>query len=100
MKSGSEVLLPLLIFGRTASPGGLAVAAASWMLDTAPVRAYGVQMSEISRDVPPDPDDGLAGDEIPADVFSPTVDPDFIPDTEGSTPEEKRSREHPEETGS
>ncbi|MFJ4208477.1 hypothetical protein ACIPY2_08465 [Paenarthrobacter sp. NPDC089675] len=48
---------------------------------------------------------------VPADVeshdsdpgtgdFSTEVDPTFIPDDSGESPEEKRAREHPEATGS
>ncbi|WP_416416735.1 hypothetical protein [Paenarthrobacter aromaticivorans] len=48
---------------------------------------------------------------VPADVghedstpgtgdFTTEVDPTFIPDDSGETPEEKRAREHPEATGS
>ncbi|MDR6685669.1 hypothetical protein J2Y41_001224 [Arthrobacter sp. 1088] len=48
---------------------------------------------------------------VPADVehegssagtgdFTTEVDPTFIPDESGETPEEKRAREHPEPTGS
>ncbi len=32
--------------------------------------------------------------------FTTEVDPSFIPDESGETPEEKRAREHPEATGS
>ncbi|WOH19733.1 hypothetical protein IRJ34_05265 [Paenarthrobacter sp. GOM3] len=32
--------------------------------------------------------------------FTTEVDPTFIPDESGETPEEKRAREHPEATGS
>ncbi|MEV7660557.1 hypothetical protein [Paenarthrobacter sp. NPDC089316] len=32
--------------------------------------------------------------------FTTELDPTFIPDDTGATPEEKRAREHPEETGS
>lgn len=32
--------------------------------------------------------------------FTTELDPTFIPDETGETPEEKRAREHPEETGS
>ncbi len=32
--------------------------------------------------------------------FSTELDPTFIPDESGETPEEKRAREHPEATGS
>jgi hypothetical protein len=32
--------------------------------------------------------------------FTTEVDPTFIPDESGETPEEKRAREHPEPTGS
>lgn len=32
--------------------------------------------------------------------FTTEVDPTFVPDESGETPEEKRAREHPEATGS
>ncbi|MGA8787610.1 MAG: hypothetical protein WB535_01550 [Paenarthrobacter sp.] len=32
--------------------------------------------------------------------FTTEVDPAFVPDESGETPEEKRAREHPEATGS
>ncbi|MGP0223371.1 hypothetical protein [Paenarthrobacter sp. NCHU4564] len=55
--------------------------------------------------------DGTSATEVPADVgqaegdpgtgdFTTEVDPAFIPDDSGETPEEKRAREHPEATGS
>jgi len=69
-------------------------------VDRADVRAYGVQMSEIPKSGPSDPDEGPDGNEVPADAFSPVVDPDLVPDAEGATPEEKRARRDPEETGS
>lgn len=36
----------------------------------------------------------------PAEPLSTKVDPDFIPDSDPSTPEEKTARGKPEETGS
>lgn len=71
-----------------------------FMVDRADVQAYGVQMSEIPKNGPSDPDEGPGGNEVPADAFSPVVDPDLVPDGEGATPEEKRARRDPEETGS
>ncbi|MDI2037339.1 hypothetical protein [Paenarthrobacter nitroguajacolicus] len=52
-----------------------------------------------------------SGPEVPAAVehdkgdpgsgdFTTELDPTFIPDSTGETPDEKRAREHPEETGS
>jgi hypothetical protein len=67
------------------------------LVDRADLRAYGVQVSEIPKNGPPDPDEGPEGNEVPADAFSPVVDPDLVPD---ATPEEKRARKDPEETGS
>jgi hypothetical protein len=69
-------------------------------MDREDLRAYGVQMSEIPNVGSPDPDDGPQGKEVPVDAFSPVVDPDLVPDAEGATPEEKRARRDPEETGS
>jgi len=40
-----------------------------------------------------------AGDSGSGD-FTTELDPTFIPDDSGETPDEKRAREHPEETGS
>ncbi|MEZ2389544.1 hypothetical protein AB6813_08325 [bacterium RCC_150] len=36
----------------------------------------------------------------PAEVDGSKVDPDFVPDDRHENPNEKRAREHPEETGS
>ena len=69
-------------------------------MDTSRRRTYGVEMSQIPENGPPDPDEGSAGNEVPADAFSPVIDPDAAPDTEGGTPEQKRARRDPEETGS
>ncbi|MHA7288735.1 hypothetical protein ACX80V_03670 [Arthrobacter sp. MDT3-24] len=57
-------------------------------------------MSEIPNNGSPDPDDGPQGNEVPADAFSPVVDPDLVPDAAHASPEEKRARRDPEETGS
>ncbi|MDR6417670.1 hypothetical protein [Pseudarthrobacter sulfonivorans] len=57
-------------------------------------------MSEIPNNGSPDPEDRPQGNEVPADAFSPVVDPDLVPDAEDATPEEKRARRDPEETGS
>lgn len=65
---------------------------------SAGLRAYRVQMSEIPNNGSPDPDEGPQGNEVPADAFSPVVDPDLAPDA--ATPEEKRARTEPEETSS
>ncbi|MBU8868026.1 hypothetical protein [Paenarthrobacter aromaticivorans] len=47
------------------------------------------------------PDDVEHGDSTPGTGdFTTEVDPTFIPDDSGETPEEKRAREHPEATGS
>lgn len=52
------------------------------------------------------PDEGRVPDETKSDSgplaepLSTEVDPDFIPDTDHSTPEEKTARGKPEETGS
>jgi hypothetical protein len=69
-------------------------------MDTVGLRAYGVQMSGIPQNGAPDPDEGPQGNEVPADAFSPVVDPDQVPDADAATPEEKRARRDPEETGS
>lgn len=69
-------------------------------MDSADLRAYGVQMSEIPKNGPPDPNEGPEENGVPADAFSPVVDPGLVPDAEGDTPEEKRARKDPEETGS
>jgi hypothetical protein len=47
-----------------------------------------------------DPDDGPQGNEVPAVAFSPVVNPDLVPGARADTPEEKRARTDPEETGS
>jgi hypothetical protein len=70
------------------------------VLDGADLGAYGVQTSEIPKNGPSDPDEGPKGKEVPADAFSPVVNPDLVPDAEGATPEEKRARKDPEEAGS
>ncbi|MDQ0075529.1 hypothetical protein [Arthrobacter oryzae] len=56
-------------------------------------------MSEIPNNGSPDPDDGPQGNEVPADAFSPVVDPNLVPHAETATPEEKQARTDPEETG-
>ncbi|MDQ0028594.1 hypothetical protein [Arthrobacter bambusae] len=38
--------------------------------------------------------------DVPAEVEGSKVDPDFVPDDGDENPNEKRAREHPEETGS
>lgn len=70
------------------------------LVDRSGPRTYGVEMSEIPENGPPDPDQELVGNEVPADAFSPVIDPELIPDTHGGTPEQKRARKDPEETGS
>ena len=67
-------------------------------MDRPDLQAYRVHMSEIPNNGPTDPDAGPQGNEVPADAFSPVVDPDLVPDA--ATPEEKRARTDPEETGS
>lgn len=67
------------------------------LVDRSDLRTYGVEMSSIPENGLPDPDQELVGNEVPADAFSPVIDPDLIPD---STPEQKRARRDPEETGS
>ncbi|MET4621628.1 hypothetical protein ABIE18_003094 [Arthrobacter sp. 2762] len=67
-------------------------------------------MSEESRepDKPPadaeqppvSADVGHSGSSPGTGDFSTEVDPAFIPDESGETPDEKRAREHPEATGS
>jgi hypothetical protein len=61
-------------------------------VDSADLQAYGGQMT--------DPDDGPQGNEVPAVAFSPVVNPDLVPGARADTPEEKRARTDPEETGS
>jgi hypothetical protein len=56
-------------------------------------------MSE-NPDEAPVPDGPESNSGSLAEPLSTKVDPDFIPDTDHSTPEEKSAREKPEETGS
>ena len=70
------------------------------MMDTAVSQTYGGHMSDTQKGNDPTPDDTERPGELPPDAFSPVIDPDFAPDAPGATPEEKRAREHPEETGS
>jgi hypothetical protein len=67
------------------------------MVDREDPRAYGGQMSEIPQNGPADPDESPEEGKVPADAFSPIVDPGLVPD---ATPEEKRARGNPDETGS
>ncbi|WP_211881410.1 hypothetical protein [Pseudarthrobacter albicanus] len=56
-------------------------------------------MSKNPDEVPvPDETESASG--FRAEPLSTEVDPDFIPDTDHSTPEEKTARGKPEETGS
>jgi hypothetical protein len=48
-------------------------------------------MSEIPGGGQPVPDDKDGLNDSPADAFSPVVDPDLVPGTEETTPEEKKS---------
>ena len=62
-------------------------------------------MSDIPADDTPGLDKDPATNErgekfLPPDALSPVLDPDFVPDDDPTPAEEKRAREHPEETGS
>ncbi len=62
--------------------------------DSGPRRKVPVHRTDTTASRAPDGwDAGLDG-------MGSKVDPDFIPDESGETPEQKRAREHPEETGS
>jgi hypothetical protein len=57
-------------------------------------------MSENPHDDGPAPEGRNGdGDSLTESPYT-GVDPDFVPDTDQSTPEEKTARENPEETGS
>jgi hypothetical protein len=85
---------------RRDQPAGCRQCLVPRIIDTDGVRAYGGQMSEIPNGGPPAPDDEEHTKDLPADVFSPVVDPESEPDAAAATPEGKSAREHPEETGS
>lgn len=57
-------------------------------------------MSENPAGQGPAPEEAERDDESPIQPLSTRLDPDVIPDDDPSTPEEKRAREKPEETGS
>jgi hypothetical protein len=57
-------------------------------------------MSENPVDEGPVPEETKSDSEFLAESLSTEVDPDFIPDSDHSTPEEKTARAKPEETGS
>jgi hypothetical protein len=57
-------------------------------------------MSKNPADQGPAPEKTESGSGSLAEPLSTKVDPDFIPDTDLATPEEKTAREKPEETGS
>jgi hypothetical protein len=71
----------------------------SRVLDMDSRQAYRCHMSE-NPDEDPVPDGPESNSGSLAEPLSTKVDPDFIPDTDHSTPEEKSAREKPEETGS
>jgi hypothetical protein len=70
------------------------------VLDTAPRQAYRGRMSENPVDNRRPPEGRKNDGESPPEPMSTAVDPDFVPDADQSTPEEKTARENPEETGS
>jgi hypothetical protein len=74
--------------------GILEVRVPSAAQDSAPRRKVPVYRSDATGR--PASHDGDAGQES----MGTKVDPDFIPDGSRETPEQKRAREHPEETGS
>jgi hypothetical protein len=57
-------------------------------------------MSENPADQGPAPEETERDSGAGEEPLSTKVDPDFIPDPDHSTPEEKTAREKPEETGS
>lgn len=61
-------------------------------------RAYRVQMSEIPNNSPLIATTKLRGTKFPLMRSPPVVDPNLVPDA--TTPDEKRARRDPEETGS
>lgn len=74
-------------------------------LDRIQPAAYRGPMRDIPADDTPGLDKDPATNErgekfLPPDALSPVLDPDFVPDDDPTPPEEKRAREHPEETGS
>lgn len=64
-------------------------------IDTFATGTYRGAMDIRPTNDPPDPDHATAGDEVPADAFSPVVDPDLTP---GPSPDEKQAQSpHDEE---